>query len=57
MIVKLLTEHQLKRRLKRLVRVYTSQNVKSLEISCTGSIMSVTQTVFMFIVTLLVTNT
>ena len=38
MIVKLLTEHhleffKLKRRLQRLVRVYTCQNVKWLEIS------------------------
>ena len=41
MIVKLLTEHHLEflslRRLKRLVRVCTCQNVKLLEISCGGS--------------------
>ena len=40
MIVKLLTEHrlELKRRLQRLVRVYTSQNATLLEIICHGSI-------------------
>ena len=43
MIVKLLTEQHLeflslKRRLQRLVRVYTCQNATLLEISCTGSI-------------------
>ena len=41
MIVKLLTEHlvsKLKRRLHRLVRVYTCQNATLLEISCTCSI-------------------
>ena len=42
MIVRLLTEHHLeflsfKRRLQRLVRVYICQNVKFLEIPCTGS--------------------
>ena len=41
MIVKLLTEHfgvsKHNRRLQRLVRVYTCQNVKLLEISCCGS--------------------
>ena len=39
MIVKLLTEHHLKflRRLQKLIRVYTCQNVKLLEISCSGS--------------------
>ena len=42
-IALLLTEHHLeflslKRRLQRLVRVYTCQNVKLLEISCLGSI-------------------
>ena len=38
MIVKLLTEHQLNRRLQRLVRVYTCQNATLLEISCHSSI-------------------
>ena len=38
MIVKLLTEHQLKRRLQRLVIVYTYQNAILLEVSWTGSI-------------------
>ena len=42
MIVKLLTEHHLefliKRRLQRLVQVYTCQNVNFLEISCRDSI-------------------
>ena len=42
MIVRLLTEHHLeflsfKGRLQRLVRVYICQNVKLLEIPCTGS--------------------
>ena len=42
MIVKLLAEHhfgvsKLKRRLQRLVIVFTCQNVKLLEISCNGS--------------------
>ena len=42
MIVKLLPKHhfgvsKLKRRLQRLVRVYTCQNDKVLEISCRGS--------------------
>ena len=41
MIVKLLTEHhlefKLKRRLHRLIRVYTCQNATLLEISCHGS--------------------
>ena len=42
MIVKLLTEtsfgvSKLKRRLQRLVQVYTCQNATLLEISCTGS--------------------
>ena len=42
MIVKLLTEHNLeflslKKRLQRLVGVYTCQYVKLLEISCRGS--------------------
>ena len=46
MSVKLLTEHHLeflslKRRLQRLVRVYTCQNAKLLEISCTGSISNI----------------
>ena len=41
MIVKLLTEHhlgvsKLKKRLQRLVPVYTCQNVKLLEISCSN---------------------
>ena len=45
MIVNLLTEHHLeflsfKRRLHRLVRVYTCQNGTLLEISCTGSYVS-----------------
>ena len=44
MIVKLLTEHNLEflslKRLQKLVRVYTCQNVKLLEISCRGSIIS-----------------
>ena len=43
MIVKLLTEHhfgvsKLNRRLQGLVRVYTCQNVRLLEITCHGSI-------------------
>ena len=43
MVIKLLTEHhfgvsKLKRRLQRLIRVYTCQNAKLLEISTTGSI-------------------
>ena len=37
MIVMQLTEHHLELRLKRLVGVYTCQNVKLLEISCHGS--------------------
>ena len=37
MNIKLLTEHQLKRRLHRLVWVYTCQNATLLEITCHGS--------------------
>ena len=40
MIVKLLTVSKLKRRLQRLVRVYTYQNATLMEISCTGSILT-----------------